>query len=175
MTDQKQTPAEELLIKQAIYGQASLAIQIAFENHRDVNSLVYRPDVGVIDIRIGDSKSGLLHIVNQRQRDGTLTIQSQKEMFNDLALCIGFGSIERKIQSEMSLRLELGLGQIGVIVTRNAGENAWVLTGWTISREFLQELGRLPLSERRKVFLQKKTARDYESPSRGSSKDSVER
>ena len=135
------TNAEELagLLKQ------SLALGI------DIKDAYVRPDIEApIDILFGNQKMGVRHIIDRRTQDGTLSILTTDELLSAIAQCIAGGRI-RHITNRQ--RIELTLGDSGVILVSNPEKNAWVLTGWAISNEQLERLKALPSDERRPALL----------------------
>ena len=118
------SPQDELLIKQTIRNQALLAMHLSLKNRRDVNALIFRLDVGVIDIKFGDAKGGLAHILNRRRIDGTLDVQTTDELLQDLAGCIAFGRKSLSVATDKTERITLASGEVGVVLSKNVGERA---------------------------------------------------
>lgn len=125
----------------------------ALEENKDVLNAYKRSDMdSAIDLKIGNGKFGLEHIVKRRAEDGTLSIISEKEMFEAIALALIEGSVKKIRGSDSDQALEVTKGETSAILIKEEGTNAWMLTGWTISKEKLSELEKLPPDERRSAL-----------------------
>lgn len=129
-------------------------MQKAIDESKDIPNAFKRDDMNSpIDLRAGNQKSGLIHIVEQRTKDGTLSIISQKELFEAIALTILSGNLEVQAETKGNQRIKITKNDSCAVLAKNSNENAWILTGWAISNEKLEELKKLPPGERRSVFL----------------------
>lgn len=130
--------------------QLANLINQAYENGKDVFNAFKRPDMDApIDIVVGDASKGLKHIIAQREKDGTLSVINKEELFETLAKTLQSGELHTQAQREDYKRLEIKQGESSVILIKEPNSNAWILTAWTISKERLAELMKLPPGERR--------------------------
>lgn len=119
----------------------------------DIPNAFKREDMDCpIDLKIGNKKKGLRHIIERRTEDGTLSIISEKELFEAIALAVIEGDIRKIREKDSSQALEVFKGETSAILIKEKEENAWMLTGWTISKERLKELAKLPPGERRSAL-----------------------
>lgn len=114
-----------------------------------------RPDMSApIDIVYGNEKMGIHHLINGREKDGTLSILTTDELVESISKTIVNGTITPVFTSKDGKgdRLKISLGESEVVLVKNQGENSWLLTGWVLSKETLAELAKLPPDERRSAF-----------------------
>ena len=105
---------------------------------------------------MGNEKKGLRHVIERRTQDGTLSVMTMEELLNAIARCIANGQkhikFEQKNLQGAFQRIEHTLGEASVILVKGPNENAWVLTGWSLSKERLKELSEIPPDERRSAL-----------------------
>lgn len=138
--------------KTATYNQTLLALEICWKTKKDAPRLIVRTDVGVIDVRFGNDRGGLKHLIEQRRKDGTLDFISIHELFQAIAKSIALGQKSIQSQNPISQRIELSLGESSTILVKNKNENAWILSGWVFSLETLKALKEKPSGEHRSAY-----------------------
>ena len=157
--------SQKTLAKAQTKEELSGLMEMSIENQADVKNAFVRGDVDApIDIVYGNSKMGIAHILQRRAEDGTLKVMTERELLEDLANTVANGLLEKKTLVGESWRTRVVLGESSVLLQKNKGENAWILTGWNLSKETLgkinalseeeiEKLKRLPLDERKSAFL----------------------
>lgn len=126
---------------------------------KDIHNAFRREDVdGPIDILyryVKDKKngnpgrvSGVEHIIESRTADGTLNHVTVEQLFSDIAKAIELG--EKHIQAKRPdyERIKLSYGEAEAVLVKDGAMNAYVLTGWNISKERLAELNSVLSGER---------------------------
>ena len=128
-------------------------MKAALSGNQDKPNAFKRADIDApIDIVVGDEKKGLKHILKKREEDGTLGILTEEELLEEIAKTISDGELRIQSANEYAQRIEIKRGEKAAILNKNKGENAWLLTGWVISKEKLAELAKLPPGERRSAY-----------------------
>ena len=86
----------------------------------------------------------------QRAKDGSLSIVTMDEALDAVAQEIVHGTKNTGRDGE---RIILRLGEAAAVLVKNPNNNAWILTGWSLSKKTIAELKKLPPDERRSAFL----------------------
>lgn len=155
----KEEPVDKTPEKEAAVERIKEAFLRSSSEKADVNGVYVRDDIEApIDIIYGNEKKGVMHLLKSRTDDKTLTIFTEEELFTDIARAIVYGEKKhiytRKDpkNEKVSQNITLALGEIDCILIYDTERKAWVLTGWNISKERLEELKKLPKGERRSAY-----------------------
>lgn len=133
----------------------------AVENKQDIPNAFRRNDIGPIDIDYGNKKMGLEHILLRRKSDGTLSILSEQEIMQRIAIALERGYKEPEARYGTTIQIRITYGNTSVALVKNPAvmkegksrKNAWIITSWFISKEELERLKNFPESQRREEYL----------------------
>ena len=108
----------------------------------DVHRAMYRNDIGWIDFVWGDTgiiktngktkgAKGISHIIEARMRKDKMSYADVVKMLTqDVVSTIAKGSVIREITRETTQRLTITHANIIIHLIKNAGSNAWLLSGY---------------------------------------------
>ena len=140
----RQTKYSQSAIKdiQANIKRGTKAMNDVLLTKADVHRAMYRNDIGWIDFVWGDTgiiktngktkgAKGISHIIEARMRKDKMSYADVVKMLTqDVVNTIAKGSVIREITRETTQRLTITHGNIIIHLIKNAGSNAWLLSGY---------------------------------------------
>lgn len=95
--------------------------------------------MGWVDFIWGDDARGIQHVFRQRMlKDGMTHDEVMQLLTNDIIEAIAKGKEIRRQEYRGSVRAVIQHGTAEVVLVKNKGSNAWVLSGWRTSPDAIK-------------------------------------